>query len=115
MNFEEAEYLRKTLPYGMWTTKTGEEVLFNRHYHPIWSRKQGEKEPTRFTETQWIKDIAQHDYFFNDGTSPFLKGKAAKQVESLLHNVLDVFISEKPIESIDNVWQYGKQGSRRVK
>jgi hypothetical protein len=31
----------QTLPYGAWLAADGSEVLFNRSYFPIWSRKDG--------------------------------------------------------------------------
>jgi hypothetical protein len=112
MNISDTEYLRKTLPYGMWTTKVGEEILFNRKYEPIWSRTPGKVEPKHFAEPEWIKDIAHQDYFFNDGTSPFLKGKTAKNVETLLHTVLDTFISNRPVDDVIDVWAYGTKAKR---
>jgi hypothetical protein len=30
--------MRRRLPYGSWTRADGREVLFNRHYQPIWQR-----------------------------------------------------------------------------
>src|SRR4051812_39497549 len=33
-----ADVIRKSLLYGMWTCADGGQVLFNRHYHPIWWR-----------------------------------------------------------------------------
>mgnify|MGYP000117201647 CR=1 FL=1 len=106
--------LRKALPYGMWTTKTGEEVLFNRDYDAIWVRQTGKLEPMPVKDPQWVNDVVYQDYFFNDDSSPFDPKTPAKEVRKLLDDVLDAFSSNKPVEDVDNVWKYGKRASRKV-
>lgn len=53
--------MRDTLPYGIWLTREGREVLFNRDYHPIWHRlapappKEADSgERIAFEDQQWF-------------------------------------------------------------
>lgn len=54
-------FMRDALPYGLWTTAEGREVLFSRDYRPIWSRMPGQsavaadpEERIRFVREEWI-------------------------------------------------------------
>lgn len=58
-------YRRTELPYGLWTCADGREVLFNRHYQPIWQRHQGHVMPAMRGE--WVKFVSQR-WFYNDST-----------------------------------------------
>jgi hypothetical protein len=58
------------IAYGMWTTKTGREVLFNRFYEPIWERQGGDREVgpvMRADGKEWVADILTGVNFYNDG------------------------------------------------
>jgi hypothetical protein len=35
------EFRRDHLPYGIWVTNDGREILFNRDYQPLWERRGG--------------------------------------------------------------------------
>ena len=66
MTFEEWH----AVPYGLWITESGREVLFNRSYWPILERRQGEPaKPARPSE--WVEGIVQSDYFFDDWPAPW--------------------------------------------
>jgi hypothetical protein len=57
--------MRRTLPYGMWTGKSGRKVLFNRGYRPIWQRSGDMTQPA--DRDEWVSDIAKQEWFFHDG------------------------------------------------
>ena len=104
---------RKTYPYGMWTTETGEEILFNRSYQPIFARHLGVSQPTMFTEHKWITNIKYQDFFFNDSTSPFKSFGQVKKTRDLVLGILSIFLLNTPIPDTDEVWKYGSRDSRR--
>ncbi|MBG6234745.1 hypothetical protein IWX76_001313 [Pedobacter sp. CAN_A7] len=61
--------MRLTLPYGKWTGDGGLEVLFNRDYTPIWTRKTNESAEsinpaTRVTHTETV-------FYYDDATAPY--------------------------------------------
>lgn len=59
---------RRMLPYGRWTCDDGRVVIFNREYQPIFQRVDG---VNRFIlHSEFIKDIAQVEYFYGDHNSP---------------------------------------------
>jgi hypothetical protein len=57
------------LPYGRWPTESGREILFNRHYQPIWERH-ADGHPVPANRREWVSDIIKEKtvYFYNDGT-----------------------------------------------
>jgi hypothetical protein len=104
---------RRTYPYGMWTTETGEEILFNRSYSPILIRHLGVYDPMPIEEHRWIHNIKYQDFFFNDGTSPFKPFGQVKRVRDLVEWIRAVFLINMPIPDNDKVWKYGSRDSRR--
>jgi hypothetical protein len=58
---------RLRLAYGKWTTASGREVVYNRRYRPIWHRSSiGDPWlPADFAE--FVRDIIDHEWFYNDG------------------------------------------------
>ncbi|MGH9676259.1 MAG: hypothetical protein ACRD36_04090 [Candidatus Acidiferrum sp.] len=57
------------LPYGKWTCADGREVLFNRHYEPIWERSPGM--PTqRADPDEWVHYIRREYIYIDDQASP---------------------------------------------
>ena len=69
------EFVRRQLPYGLYHCADGREVLFDRDYCPIVSRRPGEaavladsSEQIAFTGQKW---------FYDDGTPERTKLKAA--------------------------------------
>lgn len=61
------------LPYGLWRTSTGREVLFNRHYDPLWS-KQPNGEWEKADPSEWVEGVGRCNslghtsHFYKDGT-----------------------------------------------
>ncbi len=68
------------LPYGMWITADGGEILFNRFYEPIW-RRHPPANPTPADPTEWVKYKTQ-SYFYDDGVSEPAMRRAALKVLS---------------------------------
>jgi hypothetical protein len=54
------------LPYGIWTTKDGRQVLFNRFYEPLFERAAGELLAVAANPTEWVKDIQRQRWFYVD-------------------------------------------------
>lgn len=63
--------LRSYLPYGIWTTEDGREVLFNRGYVPIWERSREQKIAVPANPREWVKKIATQDWFYDDSNAPY--------------------------------------------
>jgi hypothetical protein len=60
------------LPYGKWTCEDGREVLFNRHYEPIWESRPGE--PSRQAYPKERVPCVKQEYFWpSDRESPWRK------------------------------------------
>jgi hypothetical protein len=59
---------RRTLPYGAWTCLDGRIVIFNRNYTPIVQQVNGVN--AYADKSEWVKDIAKTEYFFDDITDP---------------------------------------------
>ncbi len=78
--FSQARACRSVLPYGQWTTRNGDIVLFNRSYAPF-----AIKYPDGMFELCdrfWVNDIVKQEFFWDDWTSPWRKresiGKCCK-------------------------------------
>jgi hypothetical protein len=53
---KDREYLHTELPYGLWTHDDGREVLFNRGYRPMWTRRPGQPaQPAKSDELHLVK------------------------------------------------------------
>ena len=66
---------RRMLPYGIWICQDGREVVFNREYQPIFQKING---VNSFADrSEWVKDIVNTIYLYNDGNSPidFMRNK----------------------------------------
>ena len=59
---------RISIPYGRWTCDDGSEVIFNRHYQPMFKRANDENE--FMLPDTWISNIAKIEYFYGDHNSP---------------------------------------------
>ena len=60
-------YRRTELPYGLWTCADGREVLFNRHYQPIYERlNRGKAMPSNRGE--WVT-FAHQQWFYTDSSA----------------------------------------------
>src|SRR5687767_2848106 len=74
----------KSLPYGKWTTKNGEEYLFNRDYEPILGYDLKTSKPIPVTPKTWVKEIA------HDETLYFYKGIYPTSDTRILRSCWDV-------------------------
>lgn len=63
------ELIRRTFPYGKWTTTDGTQVLFNRSYNPIW-KKDSDGTLTEITEYWFVPNIESSEYYYNDWCAP---------------------------------------------
>ena len=61
--------MRLSLPYGKWICKDGQEVLFNRDYTPIWTRKANEGAETVNPAT-WVTH-QETIFYYDDATAPY--------------------------------------------
>lgn len=74
--------LQDVLPYGKWTRAHGSEVLFNRHYMPIWERSpDGVVRPADHDE--WV-DYQHTEYFYFDGNAPRHNADTRERLNQLL-------------------------------
>jgi hypothetical protein len=71
------------LPYGVWTTRTGRQVLFNRFYEPIWQREP-DKPPEPADAAEWVKEIVNQQWFYGDEnkTEASMRRAASAALES---------------------------------
>jgi len=53
------------IPYGKWTCADGREVLFNRHYSPIYQRATATWPCERANQYEWVPFVKQ-EWFYND-------------------------------------------------
>lgn len=51
------------LPYGVWTTTTGRQVLFTRFYEPLYQREPG-GDVTEADPKEWVTVIAEARWFY---------------------------------------------------
>jgi len=75
------------LPYGMWTCADGREVLYDRHYCPLWERRGSESK--RADRSEWVYGIVQHVWFYNDGCTP----RANRKRRARCRQVLEAFVA----------------------
>src|SRR6267378_6694541 len=74
-------HFRWRMPYGMWTTADGREILFNRDYQPIWQRRPGCT--AKQIEPQWI-DYVKERWFFDDGNPPWFDDSTRRMLDDVL-------------------------------
>jgi hypothetical protein len=72
----------KPFPYGMWTTSNGRQVIFDRAYRPLWERSIGVVRNADASE--WVRDIAYSQFFFDDGQLPYRQCAGMKQLRRVL-------------------------------
>lgn len=83
--------LRRNLPYGMWTCADGREILYNRHYKPIWQRYPN-KPAERANINEWVEHITKQIYFFNDYDMPWYDFSKSRAARSRVERVLTDFL-----------------------
>jgi hypothetical protein len=100
----EASDLRYRLPYGMWTTEDGEEVIFNRDYRPIWSRHLGVYDARPVNYDRWIENIKDSKYFAKHYADCLGDDKTGRRSRSTLDNAVIAFIHHKPVLDDTKFW-----------
>jgi hypothetical protein len=75
--------VRLILPYGLYFTRDGRVVLYNRKYQPIMQLAKGVV--SRCEPTEWIEGICAQFCFYNDSTSPRINKQSLKLCESVLN------------------------------
>jgi len=78
---DRADRMRDTLPYGKWTTKDGMEVLFNRHYQPIW-KKDSSGVVTEANKNWWVPNILLQEFYYDDSSPPYGRRNSNKTKQS---------------------------------
>lgn len=74
--------LRDRLPYGLWTCADGREVLFDRRYRPLWTRRPGEA--ARVADPDERVPHCRQEWFWQDGAAPWQDGKSLARAEAVL-------------------------------
>jgi hypothetical protein len=71
-------------PYGKWTCKDGCEVLFDRGYCPIYSRRP--REPAKVADPhEFVDDTVKSEHYWLDGrTQPERSWKTQRKLDQLL-------------------------------
>lgn len=68
---------RWNLPYGIWRCKDERQILYDRRYRPIAERSRHGH--VTLIDDQWVYDIAEHRWFYDDATPEREKLKRAKR------------------------------------
>ena len=71
-------------PYGKWTCKDGREVLFDRGYSPIYSRRPGQ--PTELADPEeFVDGIVKSEHYWLDGrTQPEYSAATRRKLDRIL-------------------------------
>jgi hypothetical protein len=74
----------RRFPYGMWSTRGGREIIFDRAYHPLWQRQHGG--PWRAADPyEWVEHIVHTEFFFpDDSRPPYQQYVEMKRLRALL-------------------------------
>lgn len=88
-----AEYIRSTYPYGKWATKDGTQVLFNRHYQPIW-KKRPDGVVVEAKKDWWVPEIVTQEHYYDESCPPYGNYNLAKtrKTRERCNKVLDEFL-----------------------
>lgn len=82
------EPMRFRLPYGIWTTEEGRELLFNRDYKPIWERN-GKESVEQADRSEWVKGIDGQSWFYGDHNPPWVDRKSLERCTAALGEFLN--------------------------
>ena len=74
--------LRLEMPFGKWTCADGREVLFNRHYFPIWEKCPGTPAAPA-DPAEWVP-FEKQEWFFSDGNPPWRDRASLLKCKSIL-------------------------------
>jgi hypothetical protein len=102
--FIDAADLRHRLPYGMWTTEAGEEVIFNRDYRPIWTRHLGVYDARPVNYDRWIDNIKHSKFFAKNHVHGLQDDATGRRIRSTLENAVIAFIHHKPVLDDTKFW-----------
>jgi hypothetical protein len=84
------------LPYGYWKTEAGEMVLYDRRYHPIFTRRADGivviDHPDRF-----VSGIVEQAWFYRDATAPRRNPSTRAKCEGILARWLAAARSGRPV------------------
>ena len=69
------------LPYGVWRTVDGREVMFDRKYRPMWQRQAGGR-ATPADPAEWVQRIAEQQWLWEDRTPARARAAAITAVVS---------------------------------
>ena len=70
------KFIRWSMPYGLWRTAGGREILFDRRYKPLVERH-STGSPSLASPIEWVTDIVHQEWFYDDGTPEPAKYAAA--------------------------------------
>jgi hypothetical protein len=73
------------LPYVIWKTTSGQEIIVNRSYQLMWQRD-GADGPVERARQRWVDDMvpSETEYLFDDFSSPTRDPKTIKRCELIL-------------------------------
>ncbi|MDW4499146.1 hypothetical protein R5H30_14210 [Sulfitobacter sp. D35] len=87
------------LPYGVWTTAGGTEVMFNRGYQGVWIRDEKKRNPRMILKPKHMSEIARTSYteryFRDDGQHNPRHDRAAQR---RCREIIATFITGKSIK-----------------
>ena len=79
-------HVETLVPYGVWTTASGREVIFDRQYVPLLERVPDE--PARLADpTEWVPFVSQR-WLFGDYDSPWAKGSQIRAADEEVNALL---------------------------
>ena len=92
---------RESAPYGVWQTRNGREILFNRDYRPLWQRRPGQPaEPADPDES--VLGITRECWFFGDADAPHGRRRsrqvASRAARQRCEAALEAFLKGRPID-----------------
>ena len=100
----EEAFLSHRLPYGMWVTEAGEEVIFNRDYNPIWIRHLGVYDARPVHYGKWIENIKHSKFFANNHVHGLQDNATGRRIRNALDNAVIAFIHHKPVLDDTKFW-----------
>ncbi len=59
-----------SFPYGVWTTATGRQVIYDRRYRPVWQRDSATGPARPADPGEWVAGIVERRWFY-DGCVAF--------------------------------------------
>ena len=88
--------LERALPYGAWTTSTGDVVLFDRQYKPLFSRASNGI-VVRERPDRWVHNIVDEVLFYRDASAPTVLKATKIKCEGILARWAGAASTERPV------------------